>query len=411
MYPNSPTALTDPLDILLADVAIRIQLSQTDYSKAIQRYETINHWIDRDDSPLKDRVEVFYPQGSMAIGAAISSRLTTDEFDLDIVAQLNLPEHSEPKHVLDLLYSAITGTPGSRYHGKTKRNTRCVTVQYRDKMHLDVTPMVRRPFTRDRESWIFHHRPEDLADRPRRLVANPYGFAQWFNDTTPVDRDFVNAYEAREREYLNTQARADADPVPAQEAAFQKSRAVIALQLMKRWRNVLYEERPGRRPPSVLFSQLVADAANNTSSLSRELLLQAQHMLSVFQQAQMDARLVHIVNPVCPSDELTDRWPGNLAVQATFVDDLKSLVQTVITLASDIPLDRMKDIMVELFGEQPTTSAVKEFNRRMGNAISSGTSQHYAPTGQVAIPSTGALGLRGSSTARSTPKHTFYGEP
>ena len=413
MLPTSPTALSDPLDVLLADVAIRVQLSQSDYRKAVQRYETMNHWIERDDSPLKDRVEVFYPQGSMAIGAAISSRLTTDEFDLDIVAQLNLPEHSDPQHVLDLLYSSITGSPGSRYHGKTKRNTRCVTVQYRDKMHLDVTPMVRRPFTKDRESWIFHHRPEDLADRPRRLVANPFGFAQWFNDTTPVDQDFVKAFEAREREYrslLDTQARADTDPVPAQEAAPQKSRAVIALQLMKRWRNVLYDGRPGRRPPSIILSKLVADAANHTGSLSQELLLQAQHMLSVFQKAQMDARLVHIVNPVCPPDQLTDRWPGSLAVQATFIEELQSLVDTVVTLASGIPMDRMKDIMVRLFGEQPTTSAVNAFNRRLGKAISSGASQHYAPSGQIAIPSTGALALRDSSTARSTPRHTFYGE-
>ncbi len=172
MPPISPP-LTDPLDILLADVAIRIQLSATDYNTVVQRYETINRWIERDASPLKDRVQLFYPQGSMAIGAAIASRLTTDEFDLDIVAQLDLPEHSNPKYVLDLLYTAINGFPGSRYYGKTRRNTRCVTVQYHDRVHPDVTPMVRRPLTNDRESWIFHHRPEDPAERPQRLVANP----------------------------------------------------------------------------------------------------------------------------------------------------------------------------------------------------------------------------------------------
>ena len=81
--PVSP--LSEPVDILLADIAIRIQLSQTDYTKAVERYETINRWLERDQSPLRDRVRLFYPQGSMAIGAAIASRLTTDEFDLDIV--------------------------------------------------------------------------------------------------------------------------------------------------------------------------------------------------------------------------------------------------------------------------------------------------------------------------------------
>ncbi len=76
---------TDPADILLADVAIRIQLSKTDYNKATQRYQTINAWAERDESPLKGRVELFYPQGSMAIGATIASKLKTDEFDIDVV--------------------------------------------------------------------------------------------------------------------------------------------------------------------------------------------------------------------------------------------------------------------------------------------------------------------------------------
>ena len=133
-------------------------------------------------------------------------------------------------------------------------------------------------------------------------------------------------------------------------------------------------------------------------------------MLSVFQEAQMAGRLVHIVNPVCPPDQLTDRWPGDLSVQARFITDLQSLVQTVTTLTSGLPLDRMKDMLVGLFGEQPTASAVRDFNRRLGNAISSGTSQHYAPSGKIAIPSTGAVALGGSSKPRSTPKHTFYGE-
>lgn len=411
MLPGSPP-LTDPLDVLLADVAIRIQLTNTDYNTAVQRYETINRWIERDDSPLKDCVQVFYPQGSMAIGAAIASRLTTDEFDLDIVAQLDLPEDSNPRHVLDLLYTAITGTPGSRYYGKTKRNTRCVTVLYHDQMHLDVTPMVRRPFTTDRESWIFHHRPEDLADRPLRLVANPYGFAEWFNDTTPVDQDFVRAFEAREREYWagDTQARADSDPVPAQEAVFQKSRAVIVLQLLKRWRNVLFDGRSGRRPPSVIFSKLVADASNHTGTLSQELHLQAQQMLSVFHAAQEEGRLVHIVNPVCRPDQLTDRWPGCLAVQAAFIDDLKSLARTIVTLVSGISLDRMKDVMVGLFGEQPTSNAIADFNRRLGNAVASGNSHHHAPSGRIAVPSAGGAAMGSSHMARSTPRHTFYGD-
>ena len=47
------------LDGLLADVAIRIQLSQPNYQKAVSRYQSVNDWVERDESPLKDRVILF----------------------------------------------------------------------------------------------------------------------------------------------------------------------------------------------------------------------------------------------------------------------------------------------------------------------------------------------------------------
>ncbi len=303
--------LTDPADILLADVAIRVQLSRTDYDKAVQRYQTINDWIERDESPLKDRVELFYPQGSMAIGTTITSKLKTDEFDVDVVAQLALPLNVSPRESLDLLYEAIRGEPGSRYYSKTKRRTRCVTVDYDDNMHLDVTPALRMKGTLERQSWIFHHRPDTPQEPSRRLIANPYGFAEWFKNNTPPDDAFADIFEKRVEEYerLHILAEAARDSVPPQEPPLRKSKAVIVLQLLKRWRNVQYDTRSGRRPPSIMIAKLVADAANHTDRLSEELLLQAKYMLSVFQQAHNQGRLVHIVNPVCTEDVLTDRWP------------------------------------------------------------------------------------------------------
>jgi hypothetical protein len=64
----------------------------------------------------------------MAIRATILSRKRTDGFDIDIVAELILPPETSPAVVLDLLFEAINGPPGSRFHGKVERRTRCVTV-------------------------------------------------------------------------------------------------------------------------------------------------------------------------------------------------------------------------------------------------------------------------------------------
>ena len=208
--------LTESTDILLADVAIRIQLRPTHYNMAVERYQKISKLIERGDSPLKDRVDLFYPQGSMAIGATIASKLKTDEFDIDVVAQLDLPDSVSPSDPLDLLFEAIRGEPGSRYYQMTKRRTRCVTVNYSDKMHIDITPLIRRQqYTPERESWIFHDRPEAPQEPGEKLIANPYGFAEWFKDNTPLDQDFVGIFEKRAAEYERmVMLEAESEPVP-----------------------------------------------------------------------------------------------------------------------------------------------------------------------------------------------------
>src|SRR6266481_7977934 len=94
--------LLEPLDALLADVAIRIQLSATDYAKAQSRSRVINDHLEREGSLLRGYVNLLYPQGSMAVGATIASRLRTDEFDIDGIAELGLPVGTSPQIALDL---------------------------------------------------------------------------------------------------------------------------------------------------------------------------------------------------------------------------------------------------------------------------------------------------------------------
>ena len=402
--------LADPVDLLLADVAIRVQLSRTDYGKAVERYETINAWIEREDSRLKDRVQLFYAQGSMAIGATIASRLRTDEFDIDVVAQLDLPHNVSPKDALDLLFEAIRGEPGSRYYWMAKRRTRCVTVNYADNMHLDVTPMVRMGGTPERQSVIFHDRAEAPQEPSYSLVANPYGFAEWFKLNTPNDQAFADIFEKRAWEHEETlrilAEKAESEPVPSQEPAFRKSKAVIVLQLLKRWRNVQYDARSGRKPPSIMFAKLIADAANHTDRLSEELLHQTRHMLEVFRRCQELGRLVHVANPVCPEDVLTDRWPGTPRDQAIFIDDLENLVRQVEHLIEGCDLDEMQKIMTGLFGEAPTGEAFRSFNEKVGGMVRDGQSRYRTGAGRLVLPGAAAVV---ATPSVATPRHTFFG--
>jgi hypothetical protein len=404
------TASYSVLDVLLADIAIRVQLSATDYQMAIDHYNAINEWIDRPDSPLHGLVEIFYAQGSFAIGATIARHSTDDEFDLDAMAQVTLPANVDPERPLSLLMAAIRGEKGSRYYDMTDRKTRCVTVNYAT-MHLDTTPTVRLRAREERTGFIFHSKPEDPKEPKLSLYANPFGFSDWFNRMTPADEAFGVFFEKRSLDFARGRAlaKADADKVPEQLPAYRKSMAVIALQLIKRWRNLAYDRRHPtlRRPPSILLAKYVADNANRTRGLTDELTHQVNAMLAIVEAADRAGRAVFERNPTCPEDILTDRWPGSVQDQKVFLAELRTFAAKLARLNQGAPLPEMQKILEELFGERPAKAAIDRYvaqheaDRRAGQGV------HVPRTG--AIPALGA-GIAAPSIARATPRNTFFGD-
>jgi hypothetical protein len=401
------------VDVMLADVAIRIQLSPTDYQRAVDHYHAISNWLERDDSILKGCVRDFYPQGGFAIGATVARHSSDDEFDIDVMADISYRLDVDPEHALATLHDAIRGERGSRYYARTDRKTRCSTVNY-EGMHLDVTPKVRIGGTVEKTGLIFHSKAEEPWAK-KSLFANPHGFAEWFNAQTPPDQDFGAFFEMRSLDYDRARAlitkRADAVPVPEQCPAYQKSRAVIALQLIKRWRNLAYDKRYADRrlPPSVLLAYYVATHANCTTTLAEELSLQVETMVAVIGEAHDQGRKIMVRNPMCHEDVLTDRWPEDLSDQAVFIHELIGLAAKLRRLRSDISLAEMQQILEDLFGEKPARSAVKDYIQRVGSDVGS-TGSHFLP-GKAAIPAALAgVAVTSPSVVKSAPSHRFFGE-
>jgi len=399
------------VDVMLAEVAIRVQLSPTDYQLAVDHYHAINEWLERDGSPLSRLVRDFYPQGGFAIGATVARHSSDDEFDIDVMADLAYRADVDPEYVLATLDDAIRDVPGSRYHLKTDRKTRCSTVNY-EGMHLDVTPTVRLMGTIEKTGLIFHSKPEDPTEPKVSLPANPHGFAQWFIARTPPDQDFGAFFERRSLDYDRGRAllRADAMPVPEQCPAYQKSRAVIALQLIKRWRNLAYDRRHKNRrlPPSVLLAFYVASHANNTTSLADELSFQVESILAIVREAHDQGKKVFARNPMCPDDILTDRWPENLSDLAVFIHELTDFAAKLRRLHGDISLAEMQQVLEHLFGEKPARSAVRDYVQRVGKDVGT-TGSRFMP-GKAAIPAAVAGGASAPSNARSAPSHRFFGD-
>ena len=409
-FPLGPSAPVG--EILLAETAIRIELPPSHHQLAVERFHAVRKYIERDGSPLHDRVRIFYAQGSMAIRTTIRSHKRKDGFDIDIIAELTLPPTMTPAQILDTLFEAINGEQGSLYHGKVERQTRCVTVYYEDGMHLDITPALLMDEGDPRKSVIFHAKVEEPPHAHRRLLMNTFAFCESFNARAPIDLSFVEAYARRAKLFDSRVVRADAQvkPVPAHSSTEGgKSSTVVALQLLKRNRNVRHVSRKGRRlPPSVMMATFASEAAAPGNSISGALDAISAKILTALEAAQARRERIDVRNPRCSEERFTDRWPEDLDAQTTYIDDLRLFRRQLAGVMSPtISLEQKRDLLTAMFGEGPAKAVVEDYATRMGAAIKSGT-RGVAPSGRILTGAVAAPSIITPASAQPRP-HTFFG--
>lgn len=402
--PDDPFA--DPLDAVLAELAVNIQLPPGLHAKAIDRYEAVRRYIERPGSPLEGRVACFYPQGSMAIDATTSTRGTDDEYDLDIVAEIDGPDLG-PEALLDDLEAALEGYPVSRI----VRQTRCITLYYADGMHLDITPSRRRA-PKEKEGEIAHAKKGARSDPPRYVPMNSFAFAQWYRARTPIEERFALALNQRLYEQAGIAfAAADVEEVPPQTPLIIKSVTTVALQLIKRHRNIAYANETGRIPPSVVLSCHAGHAARPGLGLAEMVIRQARWTARAIDAAAKQGRLLSVPNPEFPAERFTDRWPESQAQQTGYSRRLHVLANGLEAARSgNVQLEDLQEWLREQFGDRVVTRSVKAFNQRIGRQVQA--RQHgYTRSGGLFTPAAPAIISTATGLAPVAARaHTNMGE-
>ena len=408
MITNPPLSPWDTMgERLLAATAIKIELPPSTYFKMLERKRVIEEHLERDGSPLKGLIQLFYQQGSVAIGATIKAKFRDDGFDIDIVVELKLPGVS-PSEALDLVYVAMKGERGSRYHDCTERQTRCVTVHYTDGMHLDLTPSILIDAVDLRRSHIFHSKPEEPRSSDYSVLMNSFAFAAHYNGRCPPDRSFEKEYARRARsadpDILVALADAESMPAPPHSTEIGgKSAVTVALQLLKRNRIIRWRRREGRMPPSVMLSCLTLEVAEAGRSIGENLRVIATHILQRLEAAEHVGQRIFVENPCCPGDLFTDRWPETRDAQRLMIDDMRLfLAQLRVLLDERKSFKERTEVLEEMFGETVGRQVRDEFADEQGQLIR--TAEHgVATTGSI-------LAAPGLASARPSPKpNTFYG--
>jgi hypothetical protein len=374
------------IDGLLMDVARRLQVPPSKHQEAVNHYKGLCRHVDRQGSPLENKVRENYPSGSFAIHAAIYSKVKSAAHDVDVVVELDISEHSDPSAVLDTLYRAIKGEPGSEYYDLVvERNSRCVTVTYRDGVTVDLMPVVRIPSGPERSAWLFHHKQETNAKMLKEV--NPKAFSDFFNANVGTSETFASQFGSRRLLVEGDVAeKAETQPMPDHLPLDEKSPTLVALQLLKRFRDVQY--RPAsrkhlRKPPSIVIATLALESAAAGDSLVEEVMRIARFFIARIRAAESLGQKVVVVNPAHPADVFTDRWPEERSSQQLWQADLERLVAKLQKIQINLfDPEVAKRELTALFGETLAKHAIEEHFRGQNE---------LAKTGRLGLTKTGSV--------------------
>ena len=177
-------------------------------------------------------------------------------------------------------------------------------------------------------SLIFHSKPEEPRSNDHKVLTNSFGFADEYNSRCPIDLSFQQEYARRaikaDHGLIALQKDADSLPVPSHSTIVGgKSAVTVALQLIKRNRNIRWATRDGRMPASVMLSCLALEVAEADRTIGQNLRIIAKHILDRLKRAKSTRTLIHVENPRCQGDVFTDRWPESHHAQDIMIADMQ----------------------------------------------------------------------------------------
>src|SRR5215469_3429315 len=225
------------LNRLLAEICRLLQLSPTQYRSAVDKYEGVGRWLGGAGSPLESWTTSIYPQGSMALGTTVRP-LEKAEHDLDLVFEverLNVTPTALHKIVEDRLranglYAARLVYPAP---------PRCLRLRYAGDFHLDIVPARTDP---ERGPTAIEVPDRQLS---RWVPNNPKAYKDWFEGRASA---------------LAIMEKAAVQPVPAQMASDQKPPLKLAVQLIKRNRDIVFADQAGAPSSILIYTLSLRDA-------------------------------------------------------------------------------------------------------------------------------------------------------
>ena len=366
-------ALDSPLDFMLEQIAISLELPEGKREQAIERYESVGRFLNAADD-FKGWFPDIFSQGSFRIGTT-TKPWKDSVHDLDFVVQVTPPNRQSctPSELYNRLYRCLAND--GTYVKMLSPKRRCARLTYANDFYLDILPAIADPQARGTELLV--------PDRDLRCFkgSNPVGFAEWF--------------KVRGEVRILTRAFADSvQPVPAREETMRP--LTRAVQLMKRDRDVYCDRKSAEPTISVVVTTLAGQAYGGQGDIYEAI---DGILRGIWTMIPEKGRLV-VLNPTNTKEDFSERWEDDPAAYRDFIAWLAEFTQDWRELPS-LQGPKLQAKLLHMFGEKPTEFAYAEYGEALRKARNTGGLGISRAAGLVTVTQPAAAAVR---------PHTFHGQ-
>ncbi len=318
--------------LVLENITEQLELPESAYEKAKNRYDDIGNWLGRKESLCKYNDPHIFSQGSFRLGTAIYPIDKNEAYDLDLVCNLRkgISKNSHAQEALKILLGteieAYRVAKGIKAPKEEKR--RCWRLEYQDELsfHMDIVPCIpgdksgqKNIFELMKKYGVVASTAESLSllsvsitdDRHpgyKRIcddwyISNPEGYAQWF--------------ESRMNQLsLRVEAKIQVDNIPLFK---RKTPLQRSIQLLKRHRDYMFKKADDVKPISIIITTLAAQAYKGEPDIESAL-----NNILIQMNTFVNSGSSIVLNPVNPEENFADRWSmpqyKNLKLKEHFVN-------------------------------------------------------------------------------------------
>lgn len=340
------------IDTILKKIAYEISITPTMLDKAVDSYESVGKWLS-EGIPYEI---VIMPQGSINLGTTNKPISDKDDYDIDLVCLL--------KNGQELSASEIKNIVGDRlkenkiYYEKILKEgegKRCWKMQYNE-FHMDILPCVPKSIYKepDKTDVRLTHKINNTMYEDK--YSNPYGYHTWF------EQQMKEILEEKKKEFaLNNKI--EIKDVPTYQV---KTPLQMAVQILKRHRDVLFQRDKDNAPISIIITTLAAKAYCGENNLFEALSTILTHMADYIEIKDGD---YWVANPTMSQENFADKWKKYPIRHDLLLSWIKQAKNDLLVLPlKKVGIDEISKHYEKVLGEAPVKRAITTYADEMYKA-------------------------------------------